>query len=212
MMPLRKYPNGLLAALLGAALIVWRPPTSGRGRAAAGRCRRETRQSHLARPHPRQSRREYAADRRCHGAALGGSLDDLESVDLLIRAGANVNAKNDYSATPLSLACTNGNSAVVEKLLSAGANPNAPAASGETPLMRCARTGNVAAVKSLLARKADVSASDVTASCDRLPRQKGAIAQKHPAVAEALIQGGADIRARSKGGSFHAAAASLPAR
>jgi ankyrin repeat protein len=61
----------------------------------------------------------------------------------LIRANANVNAKNDYNATPLSLACTNGNAAIVEKLLGAGANPNlASAASGETPLMRCARTGN----------------------------------------------------------------------
>ena len=86
--------------------------------------------------------------------------DDLESVDLLVRAGANVNARNDYSATPLSLACTNGNAAMVEKLLAAGANPNLNAASGETPLMRCARTGSAAAVKSLLARKADVNAKD----------------------------------------------------
>ena len=32
--------------------------------------------------------------------------NDLDTVELLIRAGANVNATNDYGATPLWLACT----------------------------------------------------------------------------------------------------------
>src|SRR3990172_6879772 len=43
--------------------------------------------------------------------------DDLETADLLIRAGANVNAPNDYGVTPLFLACTNRNAALVNKLL-----------------------------------------------------------------------------------------------
>src|SRR5262249_9756211 len=34
--------------------------------------------------------------------------DDLETAGLLIAAGANVNAPNDYGATPLMLACVNG--------------------------------------------------------------------------------------------------------
>src|ERR1051326_1016639 len=34
---------------------------------------------------------------------------DLGMAELLIRAGANVNAANDYGATPLWLACTDGN-------------------------------------------------------------------------------------------------------
>ena len=33
--------------------------------------------------------------------------DDLEAVELLIRAGANVNAANDYGVTALFLACNN---------------------------------------------------------------------------------------------------------
>src|ERR1051326_6210499 len=61
---------------------------------------------------------------------------DLEMAELLIRAGANINAANDYGATPLWLACTDGNTAMVEKLLSAGANPNLRLTSGETPLDR----------------------------------------------------------------------------
>ena len=43
--------------------------------------------------------------------------DDLETAELLVRAGANVKAANRYGVTPLSLACTNGNAAMVELLL-----------------------------------------------------------------------------------------------
>ena len=43
--------------------------------------------------------------------------DDLESVNLLIAAGANVNAANDLGATPLWIACENGGAALVAALL-----------------------------------------------------------------------------------------------
>src|SRR5262245_58444717 len=48
--------------------------------------------------------------------------DDLESVDLLLRAGAKANAANDLGATPLWTAAQNGSSAMVRRLLAAGAN------------------------------------------------------------------------------------------
>src|SRR5437763_913490 len=46
--------------------------------------------------------------------------DSQEIADLLVRAGANVKAANRYGVTPLSLACTNGDGAMVESLLKAG--------------------------------------------------------------------------------------------
>ncbi len=75
--------------------------------------------------------------------------DDLETADLLIRAGANVSAANRAGATPLLLAAVNGNAAMIETLLKAGANPNAPLTkSGDTALMMAARTGKTDADQS----------------------------------------------------------------
>ncbi|PYS38731.1 MAG: hypothetical protein DMG14_16570, partial [Acidobacteria bacterium] len=85
--------------------------------------------------------------------------DDLETADLLIRAGANVSAANREGVTPMQLAATNGNAPMIEKLIKAGANPNASLSKfGDTALMLAARTGNVDAVKVLLGSGAQVNA------------------------------------------------------
>ena len=76
--------------------------------------------------------------------------DDLETADVLIRAGANVSAANRRGVTPLDLACVNGSAAMIRKLLDAGANPNATHPDGQTPLMTAARTGNPDALRILL--------------------------------------------------------------
>src|SRR5215467_4759711 len=47
--------------------------------------------------------------------------NDLEAVDLLLRAGANAKAVNRYGATPLSEAVVSGSAAMIEALLKAGA-------------------------------------------------------------------------------------------
>src|ERR1700704_4629149 len=51
--------------------------------------------------------------------------DDLGTANLLIAAGASVNAANDNGITPLWSACYNGSAPMVARLLEAGANPNA---------------------------------------------------------------------------------------
>src|SRR6266704_2959431 len=129
--------------------------------------------------------------------AWAANKDDLETTDLLIRAGAKVNVANDYGVTPLSLACTNRSAPMVERLLKAGADPNAAQWTGETPLIVCARTGNVETVKLLLSHGADPNAKETQQGHTALMR---AVAEKHPEVVRALIERGADVRARSKGG------------
>src|SRR5947209_1312184 len=49
-------------------------------------------------------------------------LDDLETAKLLLKASANAAATNRYGIPPLSLACANGNTELVELLLAAGAD------------------------------------------------------------------------------------------
>src|ERR1044071_2591953 len=48
--------------------------------------------------------------------------DDLDLVERLIKAGADVKAKNDYGSTPMSEAALNGNAAIMARLLKAGAD------------------------------------------------------------------------------------------
>ena len=74
--------------------------------------------------------------------------DDIETIDLLLLAGANPNAADDHGVTPLARACENASIRVVERLLEAGADANAAQASGLTPLMTAARTGNPQVVRS----------------------------------------------------------------
>ena len=49
--------------------------------------------------------------------------NDVELVERLIKAGANVNAMNEYGSAPLAEAAATGNTAIIEKLLKAGADP-----------------------------------------------------------------------------------------
>jgi ankyrin repeat protein len=121
--------------------------------------------------------------------------NDNESASLLLAAGANPNAANDYGVTSLSLACTNRNDALVEMLLKAKANPNVAESNGVTPLMTCAHAGALVGVKALLAAGAKVDAADTDREQTALMR---AAAQKHADVVKALLAAKADVNLRSK--------------
>src|SRR5437868_4365270 len=87
--------------------------------------------------------------------------DDLETADLLIKAGAKVTAANREGATPLMLAGINGNAAMIERLIKAGVDANAPLTKdGDTALMMAARTGKLDAVKVLLDHGAQVNVKE----------------------------------------------------
>src|SRR5688572_8663723 len=120
--------------------------------------------------------------------------EDLATVELLLRGGADPRAANRYGVTPLSVAALNGNAALVERLLDAGADPNTTRAEGETVLMTAARAGSAAAVRVLLARGADVHAREQWLGQTALML---AAAENHAGAINALADGGADVNARS---------------
>ena len=122
--------------------------------------------------------------------------DALETVDLLIRAGANANAANRYGVRPLSMAATNGNAAIIERLLTAGADPNSAGPGGETALMTAARTGVVEAIQALLGAGADPNARETLRGQTAL--MWAAVENNAPAI-KVLTQAGADLHARSHG-------------
>ena len=74
-----------------------------------------------------------------HWAAFN---DDLETTKMLIAAGANVKVTTREGAiTPLFMAATNGNAAIIEALIKAGAGANSVKATGTTALMLAAGVG-----------------------------------------------------------------------
>ncbi len=88
-------------------------------------------------------------------------VDDLETADLLLRAGAKVSLANREGTTPLLLATVNGNAPMIEKLIAAGADPNVPLTKdGDTALMMASRTGRADSVKVLLDHGAKVNTKE----------------------------------------------------
>lgn len=123
--------------------------------------------------------------------------DNLQIADLLIRAGADVNARNELGVAPLSLACINGSASMVDRLLERGADANHALPTGATALMTCARTGSVEAVRSLLDHGARVNEQESVWDQTAL---MWAIAERHPDVVAALVAAGADIGHRTNRG------------
>jgi len=120
--------------------------------------------------------------------------DDLETADLLIRAGANVKAANRFGVIPLALACTNGNAAMIGKLLTAGADPNAVVSeAGDTALMLAARTGKPDAVAMLLDHGADVNKANAAGETALM----WAAAARNASAVQVLVDHKADVNART---------------
>jgi ankyrin repeat protein len=125
--------------------------------------------------------------------------DDADLVDRLVAAGADVNAANDYGATPLSQAAVVGNVRVIKRLLGAGADVESANADGQTALMVLARSSNVEAARLLLKRGARV---DTRESWRQQTALMWAAAEAQPAMVKLLIDSGADVNARSRANNW----------
>lgn len=124
--------------------------------------------------------------------------DDLETVDLLLRAGANPKAQDRYGFTPLYFAAANGSAPVIRKLLEAGADPNAADAQKETALMTAARAGSLDAIKALLQKGAAVNAKDGVTGETAL---MWAARSNHPDEVQLLLEYGAEVNTATRTGA-----------
>jgi ankyrin repeat protein len=92
---------------------------------------------------------------------LAAIMGHKEIVELLIAAGADVNAKTDFGFTPLNYAVVDGRKVIVELLIAKGADVNAKDdVYGRTPLHRAAYKGYKELAELFLAKGADVNAKN----------------------------------------------------
>src|SRR5262245_22109852 len=120
--------------------------------------------------------------------------DDMEAARLLISAGAKVDAANREGITPLFMPSLYGNVELINALVNAGADAKQKGPHGETMLMLAARNGSAESIKLLLRAGTDVNAREPVRGTTAL---MWAVEQKHPAAVKALLDGGADHRAKS---------------
>ena len=124
-------------------------------------------------------------------------VDDFDTARRLIRAGADPAKPNRYGATPMSLACANGNAQMIALLLEAGADANASDKQGETALMTATKVGSVDAVKTLLDHGAQIDSRDPAYQQTALMM---AVREDHPDVVKLLVDRGAKVNVQTRTG------------
>ena len=121
---------------------------------------------------------------------------DTFAVRCFLLRGADVNAKNERSRTPLRFAAWSGHTEVAELLIDNGADVNAKDKWGRTPLYWTAGRGFRDIAELLIDKGADMNAKDNHGS---RPLHQAAFFG-HTEVAKLLIARGADVNAKDKKG------------
>lgn len=120
---------------------------------------------------------------------------DLSQVVALLKGGADPNSRNDYGATPMTVAAEHGDFPIMRALVRAGGDIESANAEGQTLLMAVARTGRTDTAKLLLDKGANVDAREHWGGQTAL---MWAAAQRQPAMIRLLLKHGADVDARGK--------------
>ena len=121
---------------------------------------------------------------------------DKERVKNALSKGADVNARDNMSWTPLMLAAGNDHISIAELLINEGANINARTNDGKTALMFAAAEGNKEIVELLVERGADVNTRDNLGWTALMEAAKGG----HTDVVRFLIEKGAEVNTKSNSG------------
>jgi ankyrin repeat protein len=124
-------------------------------------------------------------------AARSGSQ---ASVDVLLAAKANVNARNRYGDTPIMTAALNGHLDVVRKLRAQGADIEPK---GWTPLIYAATGGHDAIVTYLLDQGADINARSPNGTTALMM----AVREARGSTFDLLVKRGADVGVRNENGA-----------
>ena len=128
------------------------------------------------------------------------SSGTVAEVQQAIKAGADVNARNDNGSTPLMYAAmSNINSEVVSVLIKAGADVNAKDSTGVTPLLVAAGANTISEVVSVLIK----AGANVNARADNgtTPLMIAVRYSTNTEVLSVLIKAGADVNAMTDDGS-----------
>jgi hypothetical protein len=124
------------------------------------------------------------------GLRLALDVKKPEIVRLLIKRGADVNAKDAYGQSLLMTAASNHQTDAVAQLIAAGADVDAPNQYRITPLAVAAEQGHLDIVNLLVKAKANINARD-TAGGTAL---SVAILRGYQEIVAALIAAGADVQ------------------
>ena len=116
------------------------------------------------------------------------------TTDMLLAAGAKVDAKNRFGDRPLMVAAINGNLAMCKKLVARGANPNLP---GWTPLIYAATNNQIEVMRYLIEVGADVNAESPNGTTALMMAARGG----HVEAVKLLLARGAEVNRRNQGGA-----------
>ena len=117
-------------------------------------------------------------------------------VELLLKSGADIHAKDYYGLTPLHWAAELGYTEVVALLLKHGANINARNNFGVTPLHRAANHGQTKVLELLLQHGADTEGKTCYSYFKIGTLLHWAAWHRKAAVVELLLKHGSDINAK----------------
>ncbi len=128
-------------------------------------------------------------------------------VQLLLDAGAEIDAADQYGDTPLQAAAAAGNVEVVKLLVKAGANQNAARGGGRSALFEASMRGHAGIVRTLLQAGTDVEAATIGSRFHSFPADSSYIVDAdgvtpliaaaengHFEVLRLLVDAGGDVR------------------